>query len=704
MSEPTKLLEVQVQGMDCINCARGIEKRLLSLGAADVEVSFPESRARFSAPEADHPSLVAEIEKLGYRVSGKDEVITPESFLTSVEGRFLVSFLFTLPLLLHMLLPWHLLHLPLAQACLATPVVIFGGYHFLRSGVNSLRAGIPNMDVLISIGFISAYLYSMAGLLFHLGDNYLFFETAASIITFVLFGNVIEHRSVRKTSSAIEELSKLQPATAKLITSGIGKESIVEIEASAVAVGDLLLVGTGDRVPADGAIVSGSGAFDESMVTGESFPVDRSEGERVIGGTILKSGNVRIRADSVGEGSILAGIVRLVKGAQGRKPNIQRIGDAVSAVFVPVVAIVAILTFTLSLWGFSIPLHDSLLRAVAVLVIACPCAMGLATPTAVMVGVGRAATNGILIKGGDTLERFAQIRTIVFDKTGTLTTGLFRIQSITPYLHDEATVRRIIKGLELHSSHPLASSLVRELSESDHETMSTVEEAGGTGISGQTPDGIRYSLGSRAILPPSISTYPSHDLYLVSGNTIVGGVNLSDDVKPNAKSAIALLEGLGVHTVLLSGDREEKCQQLASELGISEVYGEKSPAEKLSIIETIEGRSPTAFVGDGINDAPALTKASVGISLSNATASAIQSAQVVLLNGNLEYLVSALRLSRATFTTIKQNLFWAFFYNVIAIPLAATGALTPGVAAFTMGLSDVFVIGNSLLLKRRPIG
>jgi Cu+-exporting ATPase len=597
-----------------------------------------------------------------------------------------------------MFLPFPALHDPWVQLFLATPVFMVGCFYFGKSALGALRAHTANMDVLILLGVLAAFLYSLTGTLFNLGPEYLFYETSATIITIVLFGNLLEHKAVRKTTSALQELGKLQATSAKRITGASGQEIIEEIDARLVKEGDLLLVNTGDRIPADGSVVFGDGLADESMVSGESLPVDKSLGSSTVGGTILTSGSIRMRATAVGEQTVLSHIVRLVREAQIKRPKIQKIGDRVSAVFVPAVALFAAGTFILSFALFGVSFQNSLMRAIAVLVVACPCAMGLATPTAVMVGLGKAARRGILVKGGDTLEQCATVTRMIFDKTGTLTTGDFKIDALDIFERDASFVKSAIVAMETHSSHPIAKSILRELQGVPPLPLKDIREVKGLGISALLPNGKQLRLGSKLLLPAPRLGY---DVYLFEDETCLAAIRLSDKTKPGAKLMLEALSTRGISSVMLSGDRQEKCDSVAKELGISEYYAEQQPQDKVAILERIESNAPSAFVGDGINDAPSLARARIGISLSDATQVAIQSSQVTLMSGGLDKLPALVDISRLTLRTIKQNLFWAFFYNVLMIPLAAYGLLTPTVAAFSMAFSDVIIILNSLSLRLR---
>jgi P-type Cu+ transporter len=700
----TKKTVLNVEGMTCANCALGITRYLQKKGLKSVNVDFSSGEVEFEVVDkVQMPEVIKGIEKLGYEVV---DTITlhqekKKKFFTT-ERKFFISLLFTLPLFSHMFLPFHVLHDPWVQLTLATPVYLIGVYHFGRSAWASLKTGIPNMDVLIFIGSTAAFFYSLTGTLMYAGtplvNNYLFYETAAVIITLVLLGNLLEQRSVSKTTTAIEDLARLQPLFAKKINSD---GSITEIEFKKIKKGDLLLVNHGDKIPTDGKIISGNIFVDESMITGESIPVEKKEGDLVIGGTVITDGNIKIEATSVGSETVLANIIRMVKDAQKAKPEIQKLGDKVSAIFVPVVVGIAVLTFLVAYFVFNLEAARALMNSVAVLVISCPCAMGLATPTAVVAGIGRAAKNGILIKGGNTLETLAGIKTIVFDKTGTLTTGKFRIENFETYSVKKEEAKWIILELEKYSSHPIAKSIVKNWKESVIENgmkLMNVQEEKGVGMKASDEKGNKLIFGSTA------SGDSKHDLYLLKNNEVIAGIDIRDDIKTGSKELITYLKEKGIRTILLSGDKKETCERVAAEVGIDEVYCEKKPDEKLKIISDLSSVSPTAMVGDGINDAPALTRASTGISLGKATQVAIQSAQVIIMNDDdILNIKQAIILSRMSLQTIKQNLFWAFFYNVLAIPLAAVGLLNPMIAAFSMAFSDVIVVGNSLRLKTRKI-
>ena len=494
----------------------------------------------------------------------------------------------------------------------------------------------------------------------------------------------------------------------------MGKEVITEIDYKDIIVGAILQVNTGDKIAVDGELISGEATIDESMITGESIPVEKTITHKVIGGTIVVNGSLKMRAESVGNETVLAKIIELVKKAQQNKPNIQKLGDKIAAIFVPTVLGISILTFIINYFfvdfdaNGSLVLRESIMRSIAVMVISCPCAMGLATPTAVMVGIGRAARKGILIKGGNTLEEFAKIKNIVFDKTGTLTTGNFKIKNITTYKNEkEEDIKEILFQLEQHSSHPIAKSIVAELKGTIvSKQFENIKEEKGLGISAVINESHKvnkYQIGSYKIAA-HLTLSDMHSVYVVKNNELIATLDLEDEIKTNAKQLITNLHNAGITTYMLSGDNKLKCEALATKLTIDAVYSEQLPSQKLELIDKLVKEAPTAMVGDGVNDAPALAKATVGISLSNATQVAIQSAQIILLKSNdLSILTDAHLISKHTLITIKQNLFWAFFYNIVAIPIAAMGFLSPGLGALAMAFSDVIVIGNSIRLKTKKL-
>ncbi len=698
--EKEELIELQVSGMHCNNCALSVHKLLEKKGLQDIYVDFANDEVKFKTNKpSDTPLIIKDIEGLGYKVS-EESIPIQEKFYEKVENKFYFSLIFTIPLFSHMFLPFHWLHNPLVQLGLCIPVYILGCIHFGKSAFNSLKNGIPNMDVLIFIGSSAAFIYSLYGTIQNLGPDFLFYETAATIITLVLLGNVLEKRSVTQTTSAVRDLMKFQEAKANKLVNG----EILTINSQEVVPGDTLVINSGDKIPVDGEIIWGEASVNESMLTGESLPVEKSKYDQVIGGTLIEKGNIHILVTKTGKHTILSQIIDLMKKAQSAKPPIQKLGDQVAAIFVPVVVSIAVLTFVLAYYSFDLSFQKSMLNAIAVLVISCPCAMGLATPTAVMVGLGRAAKNGILIKGGNTLEEIAKLKYMVFDKTGTLTTGKFKIKKIDSISISQTKAESIIYAIEAYSNHPIARSLVSELSAGNPEKIifTKVSEEKGLGMNGTDSEGNTYQFGSKQILNPE-EEQGDFSLFLKMNGTLLARIEIEDEIKADASTLITTLKNMGIKPVLLSGDLKKKCEDLAAILGIEEVYAETQPHQKLEIIESIKKRGKTAMVGDGINDAPALTTSDVGISMSDSSQIAIQSAEVVLLKNDLGVIDQMLRIGKHTLLTIKQNLFWAFFYNVVAIPVAAFGFLNPMVGALTMAFSDVIVIGNSIRLKTKSL-
>jgi P-type Cu+ transporter len=701
------IIELKVAGMSCTNCSLGIKRALEKQGLQDVEADFTTDDVIFTS---DHPDktekAIKTIEKLGYHVSYLHEEIPSEhqqKGFSSIEKKFWFTAIFTTPLLLSMVPGFQFLHNEYLQLALTIPVFAVGSWHFGKSAFNSLKSGVTNMDVLIFLGSTAAFIYSLVGTINQLGHQYMFYETSASIISIVLLGNMMEHRSVKKTTSAIDELTRLQKTMAKRITQENHQEVMEEIDSSLVRTGNILLVNSGDKIPVDGEITWGYGSIDESMISGESLPVERSLNDKVIGGTILEKGSFRMKATATGKDTLLSQIIEMVRNAQKDKPALQNLADRISEVFVPAVVLIALLTWLGWYLGAGIEFRDALMRGIAVLVIACPCALGLAIPTAVVVGLGRTAKTGILIKGASVFDKFPLIQTIVFDKTGTLTTGKFKIktiQSLNGLTPDELIA--ILYSLEKHSSHPIAKSVVSEFDGTRIISFDTVEEEKGLGMKATDKQGNRYKAGSYEFVK-HLTPDHSHSIYITRNETLAGWVDIEDEVKPEAQQVISYLKNRRISTVLLSGDTAEKCRSLAMQLGIDEVYFEKKPWEKLEIIEQLSAHHKIAMLGDGINDAPALAKAYLGISMSNATQVAVKSAEVVLLKGNLSLLPVAFGMAIVTQKTVKENLFWAFFYNVLAIPLAITGFLSPMVAAATMAFSDIVVVFNSIRLKRRNL-
>jgi len=692
-----QLVELNVTGMHCNNCAISVHRLLEKKGLKNILVDFAGEEVKFSGSEpSELPGIIKDIEGLGYKVVD-DPALEVTPFYERVENKFLFCAILTVPLLLAMVLPWHFLDNPILQLLLCLPVFVVGCLHFGKSAIGSLKGGVPNMDVLIFVGSTAAFVYSLIGTIEGLGMRYQFYETCATIISLVLLGNVIEKRSITQTTSALKDLVKIQQVNANRVVNN----EVEVISARDVRPGDTLLVNEGDKIPVDGEVLSGDASVNESMLTGESIPVEKGKYDKLIGGTIVDKGNIRMIATKVGSNTVLSQIIELMKKAQAAKPPVQKLGDKVAAIFVPVVILIALITFGVTFFITHEGMRVSLMNAIAVLVISCPCAMGLATPTAVMVGLGRAAKNGILIKGGDTIEAVTNAKYVVFDKTGTLTTGKFRIQDIKAEGDTNIEkIRGIIMAIEERSNHPIAKSLVTELSALPIERLilKSATEERGLGMRAEDVEGNHYFLGTG-----KTNAGGDYNIILFKNQKQLAQIAIDDDVKPEAANLVAQLKKMNIIPVLLSGDKKSRCLKVAQQIGIGEVHAETLPDEKLTVIDIYRQKGKTIMIGDGINDAPALTKADVGVSMNDASQVAIQSARVVLLNTDLGSVVKFLQISKHTLITIKQNLFWAFAYNIVAIPLAAFGFLSPMIGAFAMAFSDVVVIGNSLRLKRKKV-
>jgi len=702
----------KVEGMSCSNCALTIGNYLKKEGLQNVKVNLIGGDVSFNADaDTSKSNIIRGIESLGYHVHTSDASITSKHkrFLQTHLQKFLFCLIFSLPLMLHMLDKWirfHWLMNPWLQLALCVPVYIVGMDFFGRSAIQSIRNKMPNMNVLIAIGATAAFFYSLIGTIFHLGDNYLFYETAAAIITLIFFGNYIEEVTIRSTQKALNSLASSQKVMANMIAfDDHHQEQVFPVENSQLRNGDLILIKSGEQVPADCKILWGDANVNESIITGESLPVDKHAKDSLIGGSLLTDGTVRAQVTAAADESVLSSIIDLVKQAQGEKPPVQQMADKISAIFVPIVLIIAAITFV----GNYFYLHQltpSLMRSIAVLVIACPCAMGLATPAAIAVGLGRAAKNGILFRNAKSLESFKNIHQVVFDKTGTLTTGEFSVDNFNLAAgssgtdHSPLTVdefKRIVFSLEKYSNHPIAKCVSAAWKMKNEIRWKKIEEIKGSGMKAEDKEGNIFFAGSYRAAS-AVTSDDRHNVYVMKNGVLIGWIDVQDELRAEAKKVVDYFRNRNIKTILLSGDRKEKCEVLAKLLGIDEVIAEQTPLEKLHVVEKLNEQAPTAMIGDGINDAPALAKATIGISMSDASHIAMQTADVVLMNSGIKNFPLALGLGNHTFITIKQNLFWAFFYNVIAIPIAAFGFLSPAIAALAMGLSDVVLAANSLRL------
>jgi len=716
--EDNNKIQWKVEGMDCATCALTINKYLDKEGAKEIKVNFATGDVSFSInPTQSVEHISKGLEDLGYKVvneaahshahaHGHSHTESKTGFLKNNAQRFWFCLPFTLVLMLHMIPAMHhsWIMQPHIQLILVLPVYIVGMSFFGVSAWKSIRNGMPNMNVLIALGATAAFVYSLYGLI--TGQHeYIFFETTATVITLVFLGNYIEDKTVENTQSQLKKLAETQVVMANMIAyDNEHNEHIFPVESNTLRTGDLILIKSGEQVPADCKILWGEAYVNESIITGESTPVKRGYKEKLIGGSVLTDGTVKAQVTAVGDATVLSGIIHMVKEAQGEKPPVQQMADKISAVFIPIVLGIAALTLIIN-WMVLKDFTPSLMRAIAVLVIACPCAMGLATPAAIAVGLGRGARNGILFRNATSLENFKNITQVVFDKTGTLTTGNFTItgyQAIQEHISED-DFKRLVYSLEKYSNHPIAKAIVQAWKTNNEIRWQKVEEIKGEGMRATDKEGNEYQAGPYKIAA-HFTNDDAHNIYVLKNGTLIGYIDVADELRPEAKDVINYFKSKNIKTILLSGDKQSKAVQIGAILGIDEVIAEKTPEEKLQIIAAKNAETPTAMVGDGINDAPALAKATIGISMSDATQIAMQTAQVVLMNHGLKNLPMALGLGKHTYKTIVGNLFWAFSYNIIAIPIAAFGLLTPQIGALVMAFSDVVLgINSSRLLVKKVV-
>lgn len=676
-----------VSGMHCASCALNIENSLKKVkGIKKVNINFATEKADIEFDKrTNEKEIIKKIKNLGYEATLDISVDYLEIEKSNLRNKLILSSILSIPLMF--IMNKYILFI------LATPVQFYVGYQFYKGAFNALKNKTANMDTLIVLGTSAAYFYSIF-------SEHQYFETSAILITLVILGKYLEASAKGRTSEAIKKLMKLKPKTAVVIRN----KKEIEIPIDEILVNDIVLVKPGGIIPVDGIIVEGFSSIDESMITGESMPVEKKKNDFVIGGTINKYGSFKFKATKVGKNTTLAKIIKLIEDAQASKAPIQRFADLVSSYFVPVVLLVALVTFTV--WNFSSNLEFSLMAAVSVLVIACPCALGLATPTAIIVGTGLGAQKGILIKNSETLENAYKVKYLVFDKTGTITKGNLEITDVVALKYNKNKILKIAASIEKNSEHPIAKLIA--------DKVKNVKRAKNfTAIPGK---GVRAKIGSKEYLLGNEklinADFKKINEFKEQGKTVillaenkkpVGIIAVSDTIKETSKKAVEELKNLGLEVYMITGDNKVTAKAIAEKAGIKNVLSEVMPDEKVKYIVELQKKGKVAMVGDGINDAPALAKADIGIAMGSGTDVAIESGNIVLMKNDLLDIPKAIKLSRETIKKIKQNMFWALFYNSLGIPLASLGLLNPVIAGTAMALSSVSVVTNSLLLKRAKI-
>lgn len=713
-----RVVEFAIGGMTCAACSARLEKVLNRKPGIQANVNLAAERARVRlSGAADEAAVMEAVAKAGFVAAVVDgqtrerEKAEKLRVYRSELQRFWIAVALSLPLVGQMFFMFgeHGQHNELPrwlQLALATPVQFWIGWRFYDGAFKALRGGGANMDVLVALGTSMAWGFSAVVTVLAL-DQHVYFEGGAAVITLVLLGKLLEARAKAKTSEAIEALIRLQPKTARVERDG----QWLEVPVDALMPDDVFMVRPGESVPVDGEVLDGDSSVNEAMLTGESMPVGKKVGDKVFAATANGQGALRCRATGVGEQTLLAGIIRLVGEAQGSKAPVQRLADQISAIFVPVVCAVALLTFA-GWWFYSGLLAEALINAVAVLVIACPCALGLATPTAIMVGTGQGARAGILVRNAEALERAERITVLAIDKTGTLTVGQPQVTDIVPLAASEVEALGLAAALEQGSEHPLARAVLARNGTVNLQKVVNFSALPGRGISGQVADR-QLRLGSPEWLGVAANQHVldlqragKTVVVLADGDHLLALLAIADALRPTSRQAVERLRAKGIRVVMLTGDNAETAASIAAQAGIAEFRAGILPADKAAAVTDLRGRDGlVAMVGDGINDAPALAAADVSFAIGAGSDAAVEAADLTLIRSDLNSLVDAIELSHATLAKIRQNLFFAFIYNVLGIPLAAFGMLNPVFAGAAMAMSSVSVVSNSLLLKRwRPRG
>lgn len=722
-SVPTRGMDFQIEGMTCAACAARIEKvvgRLDAVKSVNVNLASEKAHISFVPGVVQESDLIRAIEKAGYGAKLASETAAEEEKRRKQQGykreviKFWASVVITAPLVIQMfvMLFGGMAFMPnWVSWLLATPVQFYIGWRFYKGAYHSLRGGAANMDVLVALGTSVAYVYS--AILTVQGRPDVYFDSSATVVTLIFMGKLLETRAKAKSSSAIEALAKLGAKVAHVLRDS----EEIDVPVEELRVGDIVRVRPGEKVPSDGIIREGNTAIDESFLTGESFPVTKSPGDPVVGASVNQTSAFTMEITKVGSDTALAQVIRLVDQAQGSKAPVQRLADKISGIFVPIVLGIALVT--LILWGIFGGWSHGLIAAVAVLVIACPCSLGLATPTAIMVGTGLGAESGILIKGGEHLELAHKVNAVVFDKTGTITSGKPQVTDVWTMEGVSAqALMSVASALESQSEHPLGVAVVNYSKDQNVPIPSAVgvQAIPGKGIEGKV-EGRTIRIGNRRwLLETGISSFPEKTLeefenvgktavMVASEDRLLGVIAIADTIKPDAEDTVRQLKDMGIEVWMITGDNERTASAVAAEVGIQHVIAGVLPADKSAKVDELrkDGRV-VAMVGDGINDAPALAAADIGIAMGTGADVALEVADIALMHGGTHGVVDAIRLSKGTMRKIRQNLFWAFSYNVLGIPLAALGILSPIIAGAAMALSSVSVVSNSLLLRRLKLG